>query len=374
MGENESQYTPPEHEQGLDTEDSPERESAEIIERVTEHSREWDRKIAKSTPEVDIQRAEQAFVAQTWRIGNSEIRAIGVEHLPETFLVARKEIERAIGEADIVVNEFAPEALGFYQDSQIDEEVERRLGMGSFHHEIELLAASHGKDMAAIDLTHGKSYGEPEVSATDMASVPFPSQHDSVEYKHMLRSGLKEGGQALAAAILATWGLAPFLHWVSNGERKMSRRDFIKGLGLTAASVAIGHSALSNFSRDRGKPIAPAAAPPNFTDPSSVEKKDEQIEYLRDPIIADSLRRLSRDGYRKVVLIYGANHLPKVKRYLDEPQECEEELSSYKDLIDQYNPDRYKIFRLAPGENHSERFVASRKMVWQRIDQTLEAE
>jgi len=59
-----------------------------------------------------LKKKSERWQTREWKIGDTIIQAIGVNHVPETFLEFRQEIEQAIQESDVVVNEFAPEALG----------------------------------------------------------------------------------------------------------------------------------------------------------------------------------------------------------------------------------------------------------------------
>jgi hypothetical protein len=199
--------------------------------------------------------------------------------------------------------------------------------------------------------------------------MAYPALYGQVAWDNEANRHLKNDASVLGAAILAAWGLSSFIKGGGYDEGKISRRNFIKSIGLAASGVALGGHAIQD---ERRQPPPDYTSPPfNKKHEQNITAAQDKINSLRNPVIAASLRRLSRDGYKKIAFIYGVAHIPEVKKYLDEPEKCEEELSANRGLIDQYNPDRYKIFRLAPGENHSERFVASKDMVWKRVDQEL---
>jgi hypothetical protein len=149
-----------------------------VFKNVAEHSRIFDNKIAE-THTFSPEEIKQAWQTREWKIGDTTIKAIGVIHAPETFLEFRTEIENAIQESDIVMNEFAPKAIGLYDTtsatrlkkikSKFNEyydleqlrqayiKFERPWNLGLFHHEVELLAAKHNKDMATANLRYSKS-------------------------------------------------------------------------------------------------------------------------------------------------------------------------------------------------------------------------
>ncbi|MCH7730875.1 hypothetical protein IID21_05195 [Patescibacteria group bacterium] len=85
--------------------------------RVERHSQEFDNEIegTRTYTEEEI-RAE--WRDEEWKVGGATVRALGVMHVPETFLEYREQIEKAIEDADLVLTEFAPEAQGFYNESQ----------------------------------------------------------------------------------------------------------------------------------------------------------------------------------------------------------------------------------------------------------------
>jgi len=340
-------------------EEGSESRNENIVERITEHSRKFDKEIGE-TRAYPAEKIKEAWQKREWKIGDTTIQAIGVSHVPETFLEFRQEIEKAIQESDVVVNEFAPEALGFYEKtsairlksikSRFNEgyhleqlrqsymKYERPWTVGLFHHEIELLAAKHGKDMALADLTLSR---DPEELLQQVA-----------ENEAMLkRVGLYTGAVALGIS-----GLGGF---ISELKKPVSRRKFLK-LGLMASAVAIA-----------GVTPKIMETPPKTAVEKSMEIRgksdDEQLEMLRDPKLADALQQLAKAGYKKIAFIYGAGHLERVEEYLNNPEKGAKELADGKEVIERNNPDAFRVYRISDGDNHSERFVASEKKVWKRV-------
>jgi len=341
----------------------------EIFERVAEHSREFDKHTAENRVFLP-EEIQEAWQVKEWKIGDTVIQAIGVSHVPETFLEFRKEIEKAIQESDVVVNEFAPEALGLYDKtsshrlksikSRFNEnydledlrqaylKFERPWNIGVFHHEIELLAAKYGKDMALADLSLSKN---PEALLQDCYLYAYGAEQIEENKAKLKRLGLYTGAAAL--------GVAGLNNLIDELRRPMSRRKFLK-MGLVAGAAAIA-----------GATPKIIETPPRtaIEKLSKIQSGSEQylLMMLRDPKLADSLRKLSESGYKKIAFIYGANHLKRVEEYLNNPEKCAEELSAHQELIERNNPDAFRIYRLSPGENNSERFVASKEMIWKRI-------
>ena len=395
MGERRD-YIPPEYEQaGAEVETQ-----ATIATRVTEHSREMDEELAKQLPnwEGGLKMERDAFQVREWVIGDTTIRAIGVAHVPETFLFARQEIETAISGADIVVNEFAPEALGFYsraegvrlssrrspidgrftleQLRQLYLEKEQMWNMGLFHHEVELLAAKYGVDMAVIDLKD-LDVEDALRDPLDMGEVASSELPESINVQaRNAREGQAEKVRAEKGAlytlgtILLGIGVPPIVQNLRSQD-KMPRRDFLKILGLAAGGAALGSLGFSL--REPKQPPAVPGRPHSPHEAEAKEKEIDKLEVLRNPILADSLRRLAEDGYKRVVFIYGARHLPHVEHYLMQPRECLRELQDNRDFIHRYNPDHFKVFRYKEGHNDSERFVASREYSWKRVERAVEA-
>lgn len=341
----------------------------DIFERVEEHSRKFDKETTdrRVYPSSEI---KEAWQTREWKIGDTTIRALGVSHVPETFLEYRQEIEKAIQGSDVVVNEFAPEALGFYDKeaaprlkkikSSFNEgydleqlrqaylKYERPWNLGVFHHEVELLAAKHGKDMALADLTFSK---DPEASLQDSYLYAYGAEQTAEQTAMLKKVGLYAGAAALGVA-----GLKGF---VSELQKPMSRRKFLK-LGLMAGVAAIA-----------GVTPKITETPPKTAVKKSTETQaisdDQQLEMLRDPKLADALQRLVAAGYKNIAFIYGTGHLKRVEEYLNNPERGAKELESGKAVIEHHNPDAFRIYRLADGENTSEKFVASDKKVWRRM-------
>jgi len=358
------------------TEKGPEED---IFERVTKHSREFDKQIRESRGYTEKE-IREAWRVEEWKVADTTIKAIGVIHAPETFLEFRNEIEKAIQESDIVVNEFTPEALGLYDKRQAPRlmavkskfnenynleqlrqaylKFERPWNIGVFHHEIELLAAKYNKDMACVDLINNKN---PESLLQDSYLYAFGAEEVEERKAVLKRLGLYGTSAAL--------GLAGLSSLLSELKEPMTRRKFLKIGLLGAAAVIAGVT-----------PKITETPPRTALDKEILEvQKDEEaqkaqgkserdlISSLRDPQIADSLKKLSESGYKKILFIYGRRHLKPVKEYLDNPEKCRRELSTHKKVIERYNPDTFRIYRLSPGENNSERFVASKEMIWKRV-------
>lgn len=87
---------------------------------------------------------------------------------------------------------------------------------------------------------------------------------------------------------------------------------------------------------------------------------------IRDIVLALSLRQLSTQ-YKKICVIYGSGHLPVVEYYLQHPDKLAEAYKRNKEQIDYHNADPYRVYKLEPGRNLSNKaFVPSPDMVWKR--------
>lgn len=341
----------------------------DVFERVAEHSRKFDKEIIETRTYLSKE-IREAWQTREWKIGDTIIQAIGVSHVPETFLEFRQEIEKAIQESDIVVNEFAPEALGLYYKTSSDRlggikskfngnysleqlrqaymKYERSWNLGLFHHEVELLAAKHGKDMATADLTFSK---DPEALLQDGYLYAYGAEQTAERAALLKKAGLYTGA--------ATLGIAGLSGLISELKKPMSRRKFLK-LGLMAGAATI-----------TGVTPKTTETPPQTAVKKSMETQgksdDEQLLMLRDPKLAETLQQLSKAGYKKIAFIYGTGHLKRVEEYLNTPEKAKRELVTGKEVIDRNNPDAFRIYRLSEGENSSEKFVASEKKTWKRI-------
>lgn len=340
-----------------------------VFDKISRHSEEFDSEIARTRiyPEKEI---EGVFRQEEWKVGEGEIKAIGVMHVPETFLSFRPEIERAIGESDLVVNEFAPEALGMYSHSQREKlgkarsrfngdydleqlrqeylKCEREIGIGTFHHEIELLAAKYGKDMACIDLTATQ---DPE-----QALQKFYLYQEQAEKTAKSKQLFQQFG---------LFGMAAGIGWSATrikggkeGEPKMTRRAFIKKMAVlgTAGAIAAATPGLTKVS----------LTPKEKLHEEIDDSKDALVQDLRNAYLAEALRRLTELGYGKVAFVYGVRHLESVKKYLDDPDSARKKLTENEGLVNSVNGDPFRVFELSPGENDSERFTASENLVWKR--------
>lgn len=352
------------------TEKKIENSEEDIFKRVEEHSRKFDKEIADTRiyPSSEIKKVWQI---KEWKIGDAKIKAIGVSHVPETFLEYRQEIEQAIKESDIVVNEFAPEALGFYdkesaqrlkkikslfnenynleQVRQVYCKYERFWNKGVFHHEIELLAAKYGKDMAVVDLASR----DPEKEFQDYFLYTRKAEQIAEQIATLKKIGLYGGAAGL--------GVAGLLRFLEDFQKPMSRRKFLS-LGLVGGSAIIA-----------GITSKITEVPPNTSIQKSAEGLNDvfdsyKIEMLRDPKLADALECLVRIGYKNIVFIYGSKHINRVEEYLNNPEKRAKKLAIGKEIIQKYNPDSFRVYRLVDGENHSEKFVASKNKVWKRIN------
>ena len=347
--------------------------SEQIFERVTEHSREFDKETAE-TRLYSPEETRKAWQVREWKIGDTTIQAIGVSHVSETFLEFREEIEKVIEESDVVVNEFAPEAIGLYDRSSADRlrgirsrfnenydleqlrqayiKYERPWNLGLFHHEIELLAAKYGKDMATADLQLSK---DPEAFLQDSYLYAYGAEQIAEQTVLLKKMGLHAG--------VMTLGIVGLGELIEALRKPMSRRQVLK-LGLIAGAAVITGAASQNLE-----------TPPRIAEKKSMEMQDKSgyptpddyIGMLRDPKLAESLRQLAKAGYKKIALIYGANHLKLVEKYLDNPEMGTRELATSEEMIDRSNPDVLRVYRLLEGENSSEKFVASEKKIWKRV-------
>ncbi|MDR3559549.1 MAG: twin-arginine translocation signal domain-containing protein [Candidatus Pacebacteria bacterium] len=350
----------------------PEMQKEDISKRVTENSKKLDAEI-RQNPRYSEEEIKKSWKEEEWQIGDMTIKAIGVCHVPETFLEFRTQIEEAIKESDLVVNEFSPEALGFYDRPQTDKlkgiesrfnkdynleqlrqtyiQHERESGAGIFHHEVELLAAKYGKDLACVDPTGAES---PEQALQSFYIYQKWAEQGAEERKFLEQLGLLGVAAALGAAGAET-----------KINKSMTRRSFLKKAALfgAAATVAAVTPKITKVSLTPKEKL--------YSNDSAMDKNEDSLQNLRNPWIAESLRRLSQMGYKKVAFIYGVGHLKWIKKFLDDQWLCEEVLRESEGLIDKnkLNSYAFQIFHLSPGQNNSEKFVASEKMVWKRLEE-----
>ncbi|MDP1883969.1 MAG: hypothetical protein Q8L10_01245 [Candidatus Moranbacteria bacterium] len=345
----------------------------DIFERVSIHSQEFDKEIL-AKPDVSSEEVREAWQIREWKIGDTVIRAIGVAHVPETFLEFRQEIENVIKESDVVVNEFAPEALGFYDKESASKlqsikstfnenynleqlrqaylKYERQYNLGLFHHEIELLAAKYGKDMALADLSLSM-----DVESFLKDDTLYARGAEQIERKKAL---YKKGGLEVGTFLLSVASFINFVEELKQPVAMMSRRKFIKNGLIVGASLALA-----------GLPSKIVKIPQKTSANKETEiddkKKYTQLVLLRDPKLADSLIKLAEMGYKKVAFIYGVGHLDGVEKYINNPELASMELNDNEDIINRNNPNAFRIYKLSPGNNTSGRFVASEKMIWKPI-------
>ena len=67
----------------------------DVFEKVSEHSIKFDKEITE-TRVYSKEEVRERWQTREWKIGDTIIQAIGVSHVPETFLEFRQEIEQAI--------------------------------------------------------------------------------------------------------------------------------------------------------------------------------------------------------------------------------------------------------------------------------------
>lgn len=341
-----------------------------VFQKVTEHSIEFDNEI-KENPLYTQEEIEDSFKVENWRFDKTEVVAVGVSHVPETFLYFRDEIEESIKNSDIIINEFAPEAQGIYSRGQIERlkkikskynenydleqlrqiylKYERIFNMGVFHHEIELLAAKYGKEMATADVRWSKNT---EDILQDIYFTSKIAEENDQKIANLKKLGLYEG-----SIVLTLYGLSKF---IKDFKKPISRRSFLEGMFLSGTGLAVAASA------DK------LVETPSQTTMEKVEKEDinfnkmMMIERARNLKLARSIRELSLRGYNKIAFIYGVNHLDYVKKYLDDIDGLYIGHKEEDDLINETNKDSFKIYELVEGENDSEMFKASDKMKWNR--------
>jgi len=371
-------YTRPEKEEK-------EKISKEIFERITKHSQELDKEITQD-PLFSKEEIEKNWRKEEWQIGETKIEAIGVVHVPEIFLYKREEIEKTIQESDIVVSEFTPEALGMYDKTQdkhlkniksrfnehynlaelrkayLRFENSKVLRSGVFYHEIELLTAKYGKDLACFDFEWSQT---PERLLQDHFIYA-----KAAEELADLKARFKKTGLYGGTFITGLAGLAGLLKDLKL-KKPISRRTFLK-MGLVGvAGLVVGVTPeITKTPPKKAEKIAKEEAEKEAEKIKRGEITKRQLfDILRNLSTADSLSKLPELGYKKITLIYGVNHLKEIKWALDNPEKRKEFLFSpeIQQLIKKHNPDYFKIFKLSPGKNHSEKFVASKDLVWKRI-------
>jgi hypothetical protein len=149
-------------------------------------------------------------------------------------------------------------------------------------------------------------------------------------------------------------------------KTRLSRRKFL-GAMATLAGVAVA-TAGPDF-------IKPNEAPQKDTQSSSADDIGKKMNMCRNPQLAKGLTDLANNGrYKKIAFIYGINHVDPVEKCILRPEETTRKFGSPEDQnsmfgkVSKLYPDSVKIFRLTPGQNNSDRFVASKDMAWERIN------
>ncbi|NTW14584.1 MAG: TraB/GumN family protein [Candidatus Moranbacteria bacterium] len=339
-------------------------------ERVTGHSREFDRE-SESKRKFPSEQIRSNMETRHWKIGASDINAIGTMHVPETFLEFRSEIESAIRESDIVVVEYAPEAQGMYDRDTAShlsaipspsnpaynlEQVrqtaighEREWNIGIFHHELELLAAKYGKDLACADLNYSM---DPEEYLKESEMDQQAVEEDAAESAKLKRLGLYGAAAAAGATAL---GMGKKTEAASN----MSRRNFLR-LGLLAgAGLIFGVTPKLTETPKRSERTDDGPTPESISE-------EMRWNALRDAHIADALHRLADAGYKKITLIYGTAHIKFIEQNLLQRERSKNVMKAGESLVKKRNPDSFRVYELEDGPNDSEKFVADPHKVWRR--------
>ncbi|MCH7730874.1 twin-arginine translocation signal domain-containing protein, partial [Patescibacteria group bacterium] len=105
----------------------------------------------------------------------------------------------------------------------------RYMGIGSFHHEVELLTAKHNKDLACADLQFTK---KPEDFFQDSFSFQYAAERARERVAVLKRLGLYT-----TAAYVGLKGLSGLF---SKQKKPISRRGFLKDVGLTTVGLSVG--------------------------------------------------------------------------------------------------------------------------------------
>lgn len=341
-----------------------------VSRRVRDHSSEFDHD-SESHRKFSREQIRSNWETRRWKVGDAEVNAIGSMHVPETFLEFREQIESAIRESDVVIVEYAPEAQGMYDrdtakrlstipspsNSALDlEQVrqaavgrERKWNIGLFHHELELLAAEYGKDLACADLNFSR---DPENYLKESEMDQQAAEEDAEAAAKLKQIGLYGAAAAAGASALRMGS-----HTESSSN--MSRRNFLR-LGLLAGAGLI-------FGVTPKLTEAPRASDRKQDAPTTGEINDEmRWNALRDAHIADALHRLSDAGYKKIALIYGTAHIKFIEKNLEHREKSIRVMEAGKPLVDRRNPDSFRVYGLADGNNDSEKFVADPHKVWRR--------
>lgn len=369
-------------------------ESQEQIERTVGSHLNKIVEEAEKNPIYTQGEVEKAWQKRVWKIGESEVVALGVLHVPETLVYYLKDIDEAIKESSIVLTEFAPEALGIYDSStkekleniksvfnpnynleelrQIYLKKERISGMGVFHHAIELIAAKYGKPIAIDDLTWSR----------DQVDF-FQNSYLYARWAEEIKKREAETNQLIASTagtVLAGTALFDFFNnflkyflnkeesSMSQEESSMSRREFLKKAAIVGAGAAIASLGPKIFKSP------PEMAEEKSTEGQTLESliEEQRIQILRDAKIADTLEQLSKK-YEKIVIIYGSAHLDRIEYFLNNPEERRSVLEEGRGLIEKYNPDSFRIYTLQDGQNTSDESipVASKNIVWKCVSKNL---
>jgi hypothetical protein len=365
----------------------------EISNRVTQHSQEFDR-ITREKQQERLSRIENArevshgtYVEQEWVVGDCEVMAIGVSHIPETFLEFRQRIEQAIENSDIVVTEVTPEADGWYSKAVHEElhntpcQFNRAISLedvrrditpyvekaDGFFHEVELLTAKYGKDLASVDLVSSRDIRDALQSADFYSIVAHDAEDKKAALKRLMVLGIGVAG-ATAGAHMVRKSIEQ-----QNGAEgqpavgKLNRRTFL-GAAAVAGSIAAGVGGTELVRNKTGEEFMDEFSQQEGNLETYFEEMYLQELPARDAYAAESIAHVAELGYKKITVIYGAGHMKGIKKFLDNPKLRAKTLEQYGSIIEKRSPDSCKIYKLDEGRNDSEEFVASEDMIWYRAN------
>ncbi|MDB4992339.1 MAG: hypothetical protein JWL75_584 [Parcubacteria group bacterium] len=254
-------------------------------------------------------------------INGQPFHIMGVSHIPETFLLRRKELELAIANAGVIVLEGAPELAALYGEPYKDELRQKFKAEGKsaaeaeawikqnfedpnfnpFFHELEQLAKKHKKSVITIDPHSG-------IGRTNYRTL---REDGTVDDALTGRSdNVNVGVQGAWAASVALGGYVALSHErekqssSSDEPVQMSRRKFLTGLAAGVGAAALTPTAIANLG-----------------DASMLESVSYDVIDYRNTAVARGI-----DAYTKkhkvdgpVTLFYGKNHANGLERYLKNP-------------------------------------------------------
>lgn len=273
---------------------------------------------------------------ETIPLHGRQIAFYGVLHTAETYGRYEKELREGVRKADVVVLEGGPEIqLGEYPMAERIAEREgpdvrgrplREVRQGymyqlsgngwePFFHAMENAAAIEEKPVALLD----------QFNLSGATKEEEKVHHDRWEKE--LPPKIFNGGATMAAAGIAALGAAE----VMRKNEHVSRRNFLRGLGIGAAAVgAVGMSSqLAKLDLDNEQG--------NILHMGDKERKvKEAIVYslndLRNVLLAERLEILAKtlpEG-ASISVFYGDGHRGPVKDYLQHPALREAKKQAYK--------------------------------------------